>query len=149
MVDTALQVIDNQVSPAIIDISLNNQTSNDMQERDDDIVYQVLIKGVQQIDLAKQYDISKERISQIVKRYMQDEGVQKRLNQRYKKQLSALTMKHAVNIAETLDITKISDNSKVTNMAILIDKSLLLSGDNSGNQSPQINIVNYGDITVK
>lgn len=136
--------------PTIIDtpIDIVKEDPKEELERNDIIAFQHIIKGISQKELASKFNICQQRVHQIVQKYVDDEKYNKRLVGKWKKGISAKAMRTAEELIDTLDITKVSDNSKVTNAAILIDKSLLLSGDSTGQQNMSINIVNYGDLNI-
>lgn len=138
-----------EMLPDVIPNYIDIQITDDNTERDEQIAFKHIIKGIQQIDLSREYNVCPQRISQIIQKFVNDEKCNKQLVTKWKKDLANKTMKAAVDIVESIDITKLSDNSKPTQAAILIDKSMLLSGESSGSSAPQINIVNYGDVTIK
>jgi hypothetical protein len=136
--------------PTIIDIPIDivKEDPKEELERNDIIAFQHIIKGISQKELASKFNICQQRVHQIVQKYVDDEKYNKRLVGKWKKELSSLTMSTAQKIVESIDIAKLNNNSKTTQAAIMIDKSLLLSGDSTGQQNMSINIVNYGDLSI-
>jgi hypothetical protein len=116
--------------------------------RNDEIVYRHLIKGETQDNLANEFNISRQRVSKICQLYFEDEKTNKRVVAKWKKDMTTRTMRTAQDIVQSIDITKLNDNSKATNAAILIDKSLLLSEDSASRGNVQVNVINYGDLTI-
>jgi hypothetical protein len=117
--------------------------------RNDEIIYRHLIKGERQDEIASKFNISRQRVGKICQLYFEDEKTNKRVVSKWKKDLAHKTMQTAMDICQSIDISKLSDNSKPTHVGILVDKSLILTGEGQGQTSTQINIVNYGDVTIK
>ena len=99
-----------------------------------------------QTQLAEKYGLTQGTVSWIVKKYQNNDALQKRINRFWDKKTSAIARTKALKIIEGIRPNKIVEQQKATSAAILIDKARLLDGESdkaTPNTAIQINIVNY------
>lgn len=118
----------------------DNITELSKQERDDQIFYLYLVKGVKQIDLAKHYGLVQSRISAIIDKYKQNQNYKDRAISVWEKDISIQCRRKASQIVDSIKPDGMPDGSKAQSAGILIDKARLI--DKEVGQ-----IIAYADIT--
>ena len=111
--------------------------------RNEYIAYLHLIEGKSQGKVADMYGITKQRVSQLCSKYYKNETVQRHIAMMSEKKTSSIARSKALQIIESIDKSKIHDNSKATSAAILIDKARLLDGQTTDNVGIAISTVSY------
>ena len=101
--------------------------------RDEQIAFLVIYKGVPQIDIASQFDISQQRVSQIVQEFKYGDAHNNKLVKIWEKDISNTMMLKAGQTAASIDPDKIPEGSKATTVGILIDKTRLIQGESTEN----------------
>ena len=99
--------------------------------RDDLIAYQYFIRGIQQHEIADKFGLSQQYISKIVNRYRDDDILKQRVVSIQERDFSLHARRKAQQIVASINVDRMSDNSKAMSASILIDKARLLDGQPS------------------